>query len=79
MIRRPPRSTQPTTLFPYTTLFRSSLRLALPDETRVADLLERLQAQHDVWLAAIDNVAVPLSARLNDGAAIDFFPHMEGG
>lgn len=57
----------------------ASLRLTLPDETRVADLLERLQAQHDVWLAAIDNVAVPLSARLNDGAAIDFFPHMEGG
>jgi signal transduction histidine kinase len=28
MIRRPPRSTQPTTLFPYTTLFRS-LRIAL--------------------------------------------------
>jgi hypothetical protein len=27
MIRRPPRSTQPTTLFPYTTLFRSALRL----------------------------------------------------
>jgi NhaA family Na+:H+ antiporter len=26
MIRRPPRSTQPTTLFPYTTLFRSTLR-----------------------------------------------------
>src|SRR6059036_4359614 len=25
MIRRPPRSTQPTTLFPYTTLFRSDL------------------------------------------------------
>jgi glycine/D-amino acid oxidase-like deaminating enzyme len=24
MIRRPPRSTQPTTLFPYTTLFRSN-------------------------------------------------------
>jgi hypothetical protein len=24
MIRRPPRSTQPTTLFPYTTFFRSS-------------------------------------------------------
>jgi predicted metal-dependent hydrolase len=33
MIRRPPRSTQPTTLFPYTTLFRSNWRLihfALP-------------------------------------------------
>jgi hypothetical protein len=26
MIRRPPRSTQPTTLFPYTTLFRSLLQ-----------------------------------------------------
>src|SRR6059036_4195162 len=25
MIRRPPRSTHPTTLFPYTTLFRSTL------------------------------------------------------
>jgi glucosamine--fructose-6-phosphate aminotransferase (isomerizing) len=27
MIRRPPRSTQPTTLFPYTTLFRSLEKL----------------------------------------------------
>jgi aspartate-semialdehyde dehydrogenase len=27
MIRRPPRSTQPTTLFPYTTLFRSVSRV----------------------------------------------------
>jgi 2-aminobenzoate-CoA ligase len=32
MIRRPPRSTQPTTLFPYTTLFRSGE--ALPASTR---------------------------------------------
>jgi alanine dehydrogenase len=29
MIRRPPRSTQPTTLFPYTTLFRSHLKAGL--------------------------------------------------
>jgi homoserine acetyltransferase len=28
MIRRPPRSTQPTTLFPYTTLFRSDASYA---------------------------------------------------
>jgi lipopolysaccharide export system protein LptA len=27
MIRRPPRSTQPTTLFPYTTLFRSDIAI----------------------------------------------------
>jgi alkylation response protein AidB-like acyl-CoA dehydrogenase len=30
MIRRPPRSTQPTTLFPYTTLFRSCFCLTEP-------------------------------------------------
>jgi single-strand DNA-binding protein len=29
MIRRPPRSTQPTTLFPYTTLFRSYIEGSL--------------------------------------------------
>jgi argininosuccinate lyase len=35
MIRRPPRSTQPTTLFPYTTLFRSGYATA----TDLADYL----------------------------------------
>src|SRR6059036_3047008 len=30
IIRRPPRSTQPTTLFPYTTLFRSSAEPSSP-------------------------------------------------
>jgi hypothetical protein len=33
MIRRPPRSTQPTTLFPYTTLFRSQAKL--PADARI--------------------------------------------
>jgi glutamate-5-semialdehyde dehydrogenase len=32
MIRRPPRSTQPTTLFPYTTLFRSLEEEADPNK-----------------------------------------------
>src|SRR3546814_19829597 len=32
MIRRPPRSTRTDTLFPYTTLFRSSWREALPTQ-----------------------------------------------
>src|SRR6188472_4784416 len=31
MIRRPPRSTRETTLFPYTTLFRSLAEVATPD------------------------------------------------
>src|SRR3546814_9485687 len=37
MIRRPPRSTRTDTLFPYTTLFRSSVRaklLAVPSGSR---------------------------------------------
>src|SRR3546814_18243440 len=34
MIRRPPRSTRPDTLFPYTPLFRS-LREHLPDEITI--------------------------------------------
>jgi restriction system protein len=39
MIRRPPRSTQPTTLFPYTTLFRSYLAKA--------DIID--SSRHGVW------------------------------
>jgi acyl-CoA synthetase (AMP-forming)/AMP-acid ligase II len=42
MIRRPPRSTQPTTLFPYTTLFRS-LAAELPASAKL--LLETCRAK----------------------------------
>jgi metal-sulfur cluster biosynthetic enzyme len=35
MIRRPPRSTQPTTLFPYTTLFRSIYKVDIDDDRNV--------------------------------------------
>jgi CBS domain-containing protein len=35
MIRRPPRSTQPTTLFPYTTLFRSALEKGITEASTV--------------------------------------------
>jgi hypothetical protein len=43
MIRRPPRSTQPTTLFPYTTLFRSVVELlsAALDEDGSAAVIEK--------------------------------------
>src|SRR5256885_16359548 len=41
MIRRPPRST----LFPYTTLFRSNMRLCLSANRR--DLLRRYEPAHD--------------------------------
>src|SRR3546814_8747281 len=41
MIRRPPRSTRTATLFPYTTLFRSSARMlaAFPAFVRLYDIL----------------------------------------
>jgi methyl-accepting chemotaxis protein len=37
MIRRPPRSTQPTTLFPYTTLFRSLALNAAVEAARAGE------------------------------------------
>src|SRR3546814_2761670 len=38
MIRRPPRSTRTDTLFPYTTLFRSSIRSMSSSRTSIANL-----------------------------------------
>jgi glycosyltransferase involved in cell wall biosynthesis len=45
MIRRPPRSTQPTTLFPYTTLFRSRRELAIPESAFVVGAVGHLRAE----------------------------------
>src|SRR3546814_3430653 len=45
MIRRPPRSTRTDTLFPYTTLFRSSLLRALAYPARL-ELLHVLRFPH---------------------------------
>jgi type I restriction enzyme R subunit len=67
MIRRPPRSTQPTTLFPYTTLFRS---LFLPDlldwlAATQADSLEKLKKTHGAGLGKVlaDRVRKVLNER----------------
>jgi hypothetical protein len=63
MIRRPPRSTQPTTLFPYTTLFRSA--------ERFADLSQSIQNIHPAaWL---DKLSKRLEAVFN----LRVFPHRE--
>jgi aldehyde dehydrogenase (NAD+) len=40
MIRRPPRSTQPTTLFPYTTLFRSATIVGPVIDAAAAERIE---------------------------------------
>src|SRR3546814_18139086 len=48
MIRRPPRSTRTDTLFPYTTLFRSSLGdPQFPAERVLETQLRRIAGQHE--------------------------------
>src|SRR2546429_3035843 len=64
MIRRPPRST----LFPYTTLFRSeqALRVQLQDEVHAAAALDRaLQNQHRA-AAGVGGPAHPLLERRSE-------------
>src|SRR3546814_10620804 len=47
MIRRPPRSTRTDTLFPYTTLFRSTLRSEAGGDRRVDQILAWLSEEFD--------------------------------
>ena len=54
-------------------------RLELPDGSRVADAIAQLHGTHEIWVAAIGEVVVPLATPLADGMAVDFFPHPEGG
>src|SRR3546814_1566670 len=66
MIRRPPRSTRTDTLFPYTTLFRSTNRskesLALDvKHAQSAAIMERLLERADVL---VQNLAPGAAARL---------------
>src|SRR3546814_16952264 len=59
MIRRPPRSTRTDTLFPYTTLFRSSTcpcPLMAPLTCRRA-----LRARNPLWKLLMPDEAIPLT------------------
>src|SRR3546814_5489439 len=58
MIRRPPRATRTDTLFPYTTLFRSSVRILLTNGDgyhapgfAVLEAIAR-QLSDDIWVCA---------------------------
>src|SRR3546814_12302248 len=64
IIRRPPRSTRTDTLFPYTTLFRSPLRLKIEDS--LAELAFDLQ--HD---PAMRDRVFRLKAEMLDNPAIE--------
>src|SRR3546814_20869361 len=52
MIRRPPRSTRTDTLFPYTTLFRSRLRVEEHDRRWGHEIAAALLEQHEVGVGA---------------------------
>src|SRR3546814_16332903 len=57
MIRRPPRSTRTDTLFPYTTLFRSTMRAdALRNQTRILDAAREQITEHGAE-ASMDQIA----------------------
>src|SRR3546814_6673166 len=55
MIRRPPRSTRPDTLFPYTTLFRS--QLLGPESTRSQN---KNRCYFHFWRACLESPGVVL-------------------
>src|SRR3546814_5812541 len=57
MIRRPPRSTRTDTLFPYTTLFRSSTFAAHP--TATAANAHKIDVANMRWRIPLSMAAVP--------------------
>src|SRR3546814_5947265 len=74
MIRRPPRSTRTDTLFPYTTLFRSCIKLAphklqgalsynlaqyLPDPLKVAFLAVSGSAANEAAMKLCERIQLP--------------------
>src|SRR3546814_4680960 len=61
MIRRPPRSTRTYTLFPYTTLFRSSVREYCAYIARNLDML-RVE-DGNVMASVLDGIGDPLATR----------------
>ena len=53
--------------------------LGRPAGSTVQHLIERVGAEHDVWLAAIDGRPVPFSRSLVAGESIDCHEPIEGG
>ena len=56
-----------------------SMRMNLPEGTRVGEVARTLKAKNDVWVASINKHVVPMTATLTDGVCLDLFPILEGG
>src|SRR3546814_15708628 len=69
MIRRPPRSTRTDTLFPYTTLFRSTRRIVRPEEEEEEHRLLELRPAGSRPSAAPDRFSDPPTRHPHDGPA----------
>src|SRR3546814_4412010 len=55
MMRRPPRSTRTGTLFPYTTLFRSTISIRVPIEIRPNPSKNgEVQPDYRVWSGGVE-------------------------
>src|SRR3546814_7376194 len=70
MIRRPPRSTRTDTLFPYTTLFRSTSAIISSDRSRLAPLVLagiRPLPPHLALMAAPCQLSSKSAAQKGDG------------
>src|SRR3546814_11939031 len=70
MIRRPPRSTRTDTLFPYTTLFRSTSAIISSDRSRLAPLVLagiRPLPPHLALMAAPCQLSSKRAAQKGDG------------
>src|SRR3546814_19793055 len=60
MIRRPPRSTRTDTLFPYTTLFRSSARQSSPTFRGLTSAPGRVKRQSASLAAVLAAISIPM-------------------
>src|SRR3546814_12363792 len=76
MLRRPPRSTRTYTLFPYTTLFRSTLQAEGADDRRDAVTIATFHAAKGlewpiVHLAGLEDGLVPIGHARNQAQRIE--------
>src|SRR3546814_10251653 len=76
MIRRPPRSTRPYTLFPYTTLFRSDMATIITECSRDTDHVGRYGGEEIMLLLphTDDATALLIAERICGAVASATYP-----